>query len=300
MFHHFHEGDGPAGVGSINARTLARMLDHLGPSRILPAAEWCSRAIRGALRPGELCLTFDDNLRCQFDVALPVLRDYRLTGFWFVATAVLQGHLSRTEVYRAFRTRYFEGGSGFYEEFLRFVDRSAEGPRVRAALEAFDPSGYLGEYAFYSDDDRRFRFVRDDVLGVEAYQRLMDEMIRARGLKLKDLGAGLWMNDDCLRQLAAEGHVIGLHSHTHPTRLAELPPPLQRREYRANHAYLTSLLGTPPSSVSHPCNSYDEQTLRILRGMGVRIGFRSNATLATHSELEYPREDHVHVLATMS
>ena len=51
--------------------------------------------------------------------------------------------------------------------------------------------------------------------------------------------------------------------------------------------------------MSHPCNSYSEDTLQLLEGMGIKIGFRSNLTERQHSDLEYPREDHVNILAAL-
>ena len=81
MFHHFHDGRHPAGQGSLSAHELADVIRFLGPARILPAREWLTRALAGTFDRGDLCLTFDDNLRCQYDVALPVLRHRIITNF---------------------------------------------------------------------------------------------------------------------------------------------------------------------------------------------------------------------------
>src|SRR5689334_18171562 len=110
MFHHFHsEALGhPRGQGSLSAGELADLIDYVGRERILPPDEFLRRSRAGRLRPGDLCLTFDDNLRCQFDVAYPVLRDLGLTAFWFVYSSVLDGASERLELYRLFRTTHFE------------------------------------------------------------------------------------------------------------------------------------------------------------------------------------------------
>src|SRR5438045_9145418 len=111
MFHHFHtEGDDarhPASQGSICAQELRALIESLGRSHILDAREWLRRAIGNTLRPTDICLTFDDALASQFDVALPVLEECRVTGFWFVYTSVLQGHFEPLEIYRHFRTMKF-------------------------------------------------------------------------------------------------------------------------------------------------------------------------------------------------
>ncbi len=299
MFHHFHDDGHPQGQGSISARQLADLIEFLGPQRILPAHEWLDRARAGQLADGNLCLTFDDNLRSQYDIAGPVLRNFGLTVFWFVYTSVLQGALERLELYRRFRITAFEHTDDFYAVFIQAVEQSDYGPEARTLLAAFDPETYLAEFPFYSETDRRFRYVRDEVLGPERYVAVMDRLITSRGLRLRSLADNLWMDDDCLRRLHDAGHIIGLHSHTHPTRLAKLDADAQKREYRANHEHLTQLFGEQPACMSHPCNSYNDDTLRVLRELGIVLGFRANMTQRGHSPLELPRQDHANILAEM-
>ena len=63
---------------------FANIIEQMGPERILPARQWMQCALTATLRPTDVCLTFDGGLRCQYDVAMPVLRFYGLTAFWFV------------------------------------------------------------------------------------------------------------------------------------------------------------------------------------------------------------------------
>jgi peptidoglycan/xylan/chitin deacetylase (PgdA/CDA1 family) len=303
MFHHFH-GDGhPPGQGSISADQLDAMIQWLGPGNILPAREWMQRAIHGGLRDGDLCITFDDNLRCQFDVALDVLRARGLTAFWFVYTSVMEGRLERLELYRKFRMTRFSSVDAFYDCFFKFLASGPWSDEAARGLRGFDPRQYLAAFPFYTDGDRQFRFVRDEVLGAERYQDVMDTMIADSGVSLGDLVAGLWMDDKCVRQLHDQGHVVGLHSHTHPTRLERLDREGQRAEYAANIAYLTNLLGTTPTAMSHPCNSYNATTLEVLRELGVKLGFRANMTPGFSGgptgDLQHPRQDHANLLAEM-
>lgn len=295
MLHRLHGGAHPAVPGSISAEELADLIQHVGRDRIVPAGDWLRRALMDELRPGDVCLTFDDNLRCQYDVALPVLRDYGLTAFWFVQTSVLQGHLERPEVYRTFRTRYFDDADTFYDAFYGVLDRT----ELTRGLRGFNPAQYAAETASASDAERRFRYVRDKLLGPARYREAMDRLIAAQGLTLRQLAQGLWMKPAHLYGLYAEGHLIGLHSHTHPSRLADLPPDEQRREYQTNFACLSQLLHAAPTTMSHPCNSYDEGTLALLRRLGIVLGFRADADRRTHDALEYPRANHADLVCEM-
>lgn len=300
MFHHFHGGEHPAGQGSMSAADLEAMISFLGPKNILPAREWMDRALAGRLRPGELCLTFDDGLRCQWDVAYPVMKALGLDAFWFVYTSPLEGRVERLELYRYFRTVRYPGVADFYRAFDAAAAQGPHAGAVSAALAGFDPKSYLKDFPFYTDADRRFRFVRDQALGPARYDEVMDRMMTAAGFSTDGLAAKLWIDDAIVARLHAEGHVIGLHSHTHPTQLCALPPGEQEREYRLNSAHLAKVTGRAPNAMSHPCNSYDEGTLAFLKGFGLEFGFRANMAMAgAHGPLEHPREDHANILKAM-
>jgi peptidoglycan/xylan/chitin deacetylase (PgdA/CDA1 family) len=123
-------------------------------------------------------------------------------------------------------------------------------------------------------------------------------MIAGR-VSIEELSRSLWMQDQDLVDLAAAGHVVGLHSYSHSTVLAELTPVEQEREYSLNVDHLRSVLGTDPDAMSHPCNSYTRVTLDILKRLGVGLGFQANMAQPGETNLEYPREDHANILVMM-
>ena len=299
MFHHFHGARHPVSQGSIDADRLGDIIKFLeGDFRILDAREWIERALAGRLKANELCLTFDDALLSQKEVAQPVLDSLGLTGLFFVYSSVFEGGLERLEIYRAFRTNYFDSVEEFYGAFFPLVGESEAGERYKTMMKGFVADRYLTEFPFYSDDDRKFRFVRDMVLDTAAYNGIMDAMIE-RVTSIEDLSKSLWMRDSDLVELASAGHVIGLHSYSHQTTLADLALSDQRSEYTSNVRHLEKVLGDYPDSIAHPCNSYTGETLNVLSDLGVRLGFRSNMMQPDKVGLEHPREDHANILAMM-
>tara|TARA_B110001469_G_C9510004_1_gene254242 strand:+ start:278 stop:583 length:306 start_codon:yes stop_codon:yes gene_type:complete len=92
------------------------------------------------------------------------------------------------------------------------------------------------------------------------------------------------------------GHIIGLHSYSHPTDLKAFLKEEQKTKYRKNFDHFSLVLGSKPRTVSHPCNSYDEKTLEILKELEVTIGFRSNINQSKFSLLEFLREDHAIIM----
>ncbi len=298
MFHHFRDDlRHPAGQGAISAIEFRDLLLHVGIERILPAREYLRRHLNGTLRPHDQCLTFDDNVRCQWDVAVPILNELGLTAFWFVYTSVMHGQIERLEVYRYFRTTRFTTVDDFYTAFDVALEHRGISPS--AALARFDARSYLKPFPFYTTADRRFRFLRDEVLGPEQYGVVMEQMLADANVSARELASDLWMTADHLRWLHESGHVVGLHSHSHPTRLERMSEADQHREYTANFTAIQRITGEVPTTVSHPCNSYSSATLGVLRKLGVRLGFRSNTDFPQHSELELPRQDHSNIVRQM-
>lgn len=299
MFHHFHDHQHPRGQGSISGSDLVELIDHIGRDKILPPGEWMRRALKGNLSNKDICLTFDDALRCQYDIAFPVLRDMGLTAFWFVYSSVFEGNIEPLEVYRHFRTTSFDCVDDFYNYFFNTVKSKLNDEYVNR-LADFRPDSYLAAFPFYTTNDRIFRYLRDDVLGPERYHTVMREMMAASGISGSAIAEQLWMTDEHLLSLHDEGHLIGLHSYSHPTRLAELSRGRQREEYRKNFDHLLKVLGSPPECMSHPCNSYDPETLSLLEELGIRLGFRANMEeMVAPSNFEFPREDHTNVMKGM-
>jgi len=300
MFHHFHGPAYPPSQGSIDANQFADMIDFLGGhARIIDSRVWLEKALADKLEPKDLCLTFDDALLCQKEVAVPVLRALGYTAFFFVYSSVFEGNLERLEVFRSFRTSYFDNVDDFYDRFFEIVEQSSYKEVYSQAMKSFCPSTYLPQSPFYTDADRKFRFARDEVLGPQAYNELMDQMIATSTTSLGELSQGIWMRDEDLVNLANEGHIVGLHSYTHPTVITALSPADQEMEYASNFRHITRVLGQEPEVVSHPCNSYDSTTLGILTRLGIKVGFRATVSEPYKKGLEFAREDHANIMKIM-
>lgn len=299
-FHHFSGQGHPLGQGAITSERFEQILNFIGAHRFLPARAWQAGVEQGSLAPESLCLTFDDNLRCQYDVAVPVLDRLNMTAFFFVSSGALTNEPEMIEIYRYFRTVAFADIDSFYDSFWRQIAQSPYHARVMQALEGFVPARHLAAYPFYSDGDRTFRYVRDEVLGETLFSEIMDAMIVDHGFDVTEIGQRLWMDAACLRDLHRRGHVIGLHSHDHPTRLDRLPRSQQMAQYQKNQDVLTEILGEKPTSAAHPCNAYSAETLEILASLGVTLAFRSNMRPVSGAGLlELPRQDKTNIECMM-
>lgn len=300
MFHHFHSDDHPLEQGSISEETFEKLLDWLSERfDILSASEFIHNLNCDRLQRGEICLTFDDALKCQFDIAVPVLRRRGIEAFFFVYSSPFLGKPDLLEIYRYFRSTNFSSIDDFYFEFFEAVRNSVEAEYVSAEL-MFKGLDYLSLFPFYSDNDRWFRYLRDVVLGVQRYDLIMSSLMMRHHFDASNLAAKLWMNDSNLARMVSDGHLIGLHSFSHPMLMHSLPRDIQGEEYLKNFQHLKSALGVDPLSMSHPSGSYNDETLEILDALKIEIGFRSSfGVKEIKSKFEVPRQDHSNILKMM-
>ncbi len=298
MFHHFHGGIHMAdGAGSLSQNNLDVLLQYAGINNILTPNDWISAFLAGELSPTHRCLTFDDGLKNQIDVALPVLQKYGLKAFWFICSAQYHDEYPQLDLFRKFRYQHFDTIEDYYHEFFRrFGGASIQ------SNESFKTWYKMmsATFPFYSKNDLIYRYIRDVLLSLSEYTELVETMIRSHGLSVTDLATNLWLTESDLRSLHEEGHMLGLHSYDHPTSLSKLDELHQRNQYSKNAAFIQTLSGQP-ISMAHPCNSYNKTTLSILAELGIKIGFRSNMTQLNYinsyyNNLQCPRADAVNIL----
>ncbi len=300
MFHHFHDERHPVGQGSLSANDFEAMLEWLGAKyNILSASDYLHKTVNCSLEKSDICLTFDDALRSQYDVAVPILEKKGITAFFFIYSSPFMGNPDLLEVYRYFRTTQFVAIDDFYHEFFTYCGKRFALDYSKAQA-VYDGGSYLSGFPFYSNNDKWFRFLRDMVLGKEKYANIMSDIMSSRGFSISSAMSDLWMSDEELLSLRDRGDLIGLHSYSHPTTMHLLSRDEQAAEYEKNQTHLLSVLGRAPVSMSHPCGNYNGETLDILNDIGIRIGFRSNRSKRCFTNpLEIPREDHANIMMEM-
>ncbi len=300
MFHHLHGENHLPAQGSLSALDFKEMIEWLQKRyTILNASKYMEKFRDGRLGDAEICLSLDDGLKCQYDIALPVLEELHIQAFFFVYSSAFFDEPDPLEIYRYFRTTYFSDIDAFYSLFFEVV-ASLRPEEYSVSRSIFQDSDYLSNFPFYSENDKWFRYLRDQFLVPEEYHQAMRNLMASSSFDIVHAKQVLWMTENEILDLDEKGHVIGLHSFTHPTQMSKLGKDVQHREYLSNYEHLSKLLGKPVRSMSHPCGDYNQTTLRILSELGIEIGFRSSMSVrGTLSPLEIPREDHANVFAEM-
>ena len=296
MFHRFHASNLlPRSQGSLNEIEFDLILQNIGIKNILSPDEWMNKIKSNTLKSNDLCITFDDGLKSQYDIALPILDKYGLKAFWFVFSSVFHGKVDYNEIYNIFITSFFDSFDEFFYEFIKFSSISKK---------IFNKTDYLSFYksmnsmfSFYSENDIKFRFIRNYFFSSSEYRATMNGIISAKGASVLELSSNVWMNDDNLKNLNKDRHNIGLHSYTHPYVFSDLTIDEQKLEYSLNYKHIKSITNKHVECMSHPLNSYSLDTISILDEMSINCGFRSNMIVTNDNNpirlnnLEIPRED---------
>ncbi len=309
MFHHFHDDViHTRGQGSISKDEFYKMINFIGKKNILDANIFFERFKNKTLKENDVCITFDDAIKSQIDVALPVLEELKIKGFFFVYTSVFDGKPDNLEVFRYFRMNYFANVEEFYNSFYKVLDKDLESFFAKNNKKI---KSIKIKFPHYSIEDIKFRLTRDIYLTKDEYEKIMFLMMDEKKFKPKEFYSKLFFDENDLKKLDKLGHLIGLHSHNHPTLLEKLDYDEQKNEYEKCLSAISKILNKSKNDIkymSHPCGSYNNNTLVILKELGIEIGFKQIMTIEpekgmkkiNNSFLEISRQDHAEIFKRMN
>ena len=309
MFHHFHDdGIHAKGQGSISKEEFYKIINFIGRKNILDADIFFEKFRNNELNENEVCLTFDDAVKCQIDIALPILEDLKIKSFFFVYTSLFEGSPDKLEVFRYFRLNFFDSVEKFYENFYKVLD---EDLNLFFTNNNDNINHKKKKFPNYTIEDIKFRLVRDIYLSRNRYEELMISMMDEKNFIYKNFYSKLFFNNKDLKKLDRLGHLVGLHSHHHPTLLEKLDYNKQKFEYEKCISTISKILNKSKTDIkymSHPCGSYNKDTLSILKELGIELGFKQIMTLEpekgmkkiNNSYLEIARQAHNTILKRIS
>ena len=309
MFHHFHDnGIHTKGQGSIDKDDFYKMINFIGRNNILDADVFYEKFKNNNLKDNEVCLTFDDAIKCQIDIALPVLEELKIKSFFFVYTSLFEGKPDNLEFFRYFRMNYFKSVDEFYDNFYKVLDKDLKSFFEKNSIKIKETKI---KFPYYSISDIKFRLVRDVFLTKVQYEETMFSMFKEKQFNHNEYSKKLFFQKNDLQTLDNLGHIVGLHSHNHPTLLEKLSYDEQKNEYEKNLSLISSILDKPKNEIkcmSHPCGSYNADTLEILKELGIELGFKQIMSIEpekgmkkiNNSFLEIARQDHADIFKRMN
>jgi len=120
-----------------------------------------------------------------------------------------------------------------------------------------------------NEQDRIFRFWRNEVADSVEYELVM--LALESDCPAMFDPANHWLSIEDIQDLAAAGHVIGFHTHSHPTNMARLSVEQQALEYATSKGMLEIILEQSVTTGAHPCDSWAPEGIAWLQANGVRL-----------------------------
>jgi peptidoglycan/xylan/chitin deacetylase (PgdA/CDA1 family) len=227
---------------------------------VLSLQEALAALASGKLPPRAVCITFDDGYRSLHDLALPVLREFRLPATVFVTTG------------------YVGSGNMWNERIIDSVRRLPNGP--------LDLSGLGLPSVTLANRDQRRQLLQD--LTQRAKYLPPDERLALTG-KLEQLAGGhatenLMLTPDMIRALAAGRVEIGAHTVSHPI-LSRLDDDAARFEIEQCKHDLEAITGSRVRYFAYPNGKpgldFDGRHAAMAKAAGYEAAFSTAAGAAS-------------------
>jgi len=289
MFHHFHGKSHIKSQGSINQKQFNKIISFLKKKyNLLDANIFLERCLSGLIKKKDICLTFDDGLKSQFDLAFPILQKKNIKAFYFIYSSAFKKP-SNLEIFRDFRFRSYKKIDDFYNDFFSIFEKAYF--KINKNNKIY--KNYLKNYNFYSLNDRIFRYLRDKVLDSRSYLKIIKKMMKQKDYDYLSYSKNLIMSKNNIKRLIKEGNIVGLHSHSHEVDLVNKNYKHQLKEYTTNLKFFKKEFNISCNSASYPFGRYNKDTLKVFEKIGIKVGFLSSKKkVINKNNLEIERIDH--------
>lgn len=290
MFHDLHLDEKNKTQGSVDSKEFKKVIDHVKKSHEIENAKNIKFLNYKKIRD-KIFFTFDDGLKSQFHIGNELLLENNIRACFFIHTAPLSGEYDVHQILRIFRnSSLFKNVDEFNTKFLDFLYKEVSEEKIAELENSFIDSQYLEQFTFYSKNDRKLRYIRDFYFDHDDYRNLSLDFIKSHNVDIKSLVETTYMDEESILKLHNMGHYIGLHSHTHASNLKTLRYDKQMFEIQKNIDVLTDITNEKPLAMSYPSNSYNDETIDILKLNGIKFGFRADM-LFKKGPYELPRID---------
>jgi peptidoglycan/xylan/chitin deacetylase (PgdA/CDA1 family) len=264
-YHYVAERDppNPRAIFPVTTAALGAQIELLAGSYELVTRDELLAAVAGESElPRQACLlTFDDGLRCQVELALPVLERLEAPAIFFVPGRPLaERRVLEVHKLHALRERV-------PDDELR--------ARLPVGLPEISADDAQAHYRYDAPEAAELKFLLNIRLPAEQRRELVDALFAAEFEDEGTVADELYMNAAQVAELEREHRAVGAHSYGHQP-LATL----SEEELDADLGRVTDVLrevtGTAPRAFSYPYGTpetVDERTAARVGAAGYEVAF---------------------------
>lgn len=268
--------EGGRAIFPVSVSTLEEQVEALGRTYEFVSRDQLLAAVEGGTAlPEQGCMVgFDDGLRTQFELALPVLERLGVPAVFFISG---RPHAERRALHvhrvHALREMLSE------EDFAALLDRHMAAAGISAPpvpdSDARTMYRYDGPYA------ARVKYLLNVALERTASERVVEAMFAEVGPGEQAFCQDLYMSDEQVRELEARHGATGAHGYDHHP-FASLDPVLKGADMARGADALRAITGSVPRMISYPYGSAAavDRSVAVAAGrLGFRVGFTMERAL---------------------
>jgi peptidoglycan/xylan/chitin deacetylase (PgdA/CDA1 family) len=216
-----------------------------------------------------ILITFDDGLKEQYDIALPILTELNIPAIFFINTI---NHIEKkvSLVHKIHLVRSVVSTVVLYEKLVHFAGKNLSTKEVKKA------------HVFYRFDDNvsaELKYFLNVLLDSTAQEKFINSIF-TKNFDEKEVLEKLYMGAVEIQQLIKRGY-IGSHTHTHlPLGICEEQTIIY--ELETTKKYLENLGGVAIDCVAYPYGTKEaatEEVGRLAKQVGYKIGFTTKPGL---------------------
>ncbi len=278
MFHDFHHNNSkPNTQGSVNQDYIYKLIKYLGNKNILSPEDYISKYNNNKLDKNHLCLTFDDGLKSQLNIAFPILNDFKIKSFFFIPSTYILNKNKVLESYKYFYMNYYSNISFYYEDFFYELYKYFDKKKLNILLKSYHYKilNIIKLKSFYSYQDIQFRIIRNSIISDVLFSKINKKLFKKKNFDYSKINKNKYLNEKDLKLIAKENK-IGLHSYSHFFNLRKCSYISQYNEYKKNKKHLSSIINNQIiNSLSYPSGIYNHQSVKILKKLKINFAFRN-------------------------
>ena len=266
-FHYVAERapDEPRAIFPVTTEALAAQIEELSHEyELVGRDELLAAATGDADLPARACvLTFDDGLRCQFELGLPVLERLGAPAIFFVPGRPLFER-QMLEVHKLHALRE------------RLADDELRG-RLPDDLPEVSAEEAQAHYRYDTPEAAALKFLLNIHLAAGRRRELVDSLFATEFPDESAAAAELYMDAEQVAELEREHHAVGAHSYSHQP-LATLSNSELEADLERVTGVLEEITGSRPRAFSYPYGTPEAVDPRVAAGVGA-AGYRIAFTM---------------------
>jgi peptidoglycan/xylan/chitin deacetylase (PgdA/CDA1 family) len=260
------------GIHGLGGEEFAACLERLGRDfefvslQSLLAAE---RAGRFGNDSAKCLVTFDDGLRCQYEMALPILDRMGIPAAFFV----LGGPYLHGKAATVHKLHFARASLGDVA-MMGLVDALCAERGIRESPAGLDIAAVRDSYRYDDETSARMKYFLNYLMPEDFVEAAVERAFSAIGISETDFIRESYMTPAMIADLAKRG-LVGSHAVSHRP-LAKMGMAQARAELSESKAWIERVSGTSIDAVSYPLGNKDAVSRQIAdeaRAAGYRLGY---------------------------